>query len=308
MDFFIVAFNLNVICTGFSICYCYLKVHDMALGDSPVKRATSVPHTAGRFMTVIAKIMVSFRSCSVIVVTLCIRRDVSLGIHSRFLFFSELQNVYPGMKLWGVIAEVNEKDLAVSRPGGLCGLVWAGEELSRLCWILPRLLSAIHFWQDVEGHILSSLFRIGQLVSCVVLQVDDDKKEAGKRKVWLSLRLSLLHKSYSWKQFNKGWRFSWTPPRLCSFFPLCWSVLSEEFGSAAAIYVLTAYVKSIEEHGYILHLGRRHCRVLDSPSETFVRTKDLKGIPLDLLVPGMMVNARVQCVSHMISRGLCYHS
>lgn len=31
------------------------------------------------------------------------------------------------MKLWGVIAEVNEKDLAVSLPGGLRGLVRASE-------------------------------------------------------------------------------------------------------------------------------------------------------------------------------------
>jgi len=53
MDFFVVAFNSNAICIDFSICYCYLKVHDMALGDyigvSPVKHATYVPHTAGRY-------------------------------------------------------------------------------------------------------------------------------------------------------------------------------------------------------------------------------------------------------------------
>lgn len=31
------------------------------------------------------------------------------------------------MKLWGVIAEVNEKDIVVSLPGGLRGLVRAGD-------------------------------------------------------------------------------------------------------------------------------------------------------------------------------------
>ena len=36
------------------------------------------------------------------------------------------------------------------------------------------------------------------------------------------------------------------------------------------------------------------CPVFDNPSETYVQTKDLKGISLDLLVPGMMVNARIQ--------------
>lgn len=41
-----------------------------------------------------------------------------------FLIF---QNVTVGMKLWGVIAEVNEKDIVVSLPGGLRGLVRAAE-------------------------------------------------------------------------------------------------------------------------------------------------------------------------------------
>ncbi len=34
-----------------------------------------------------------------------------------------IQNISPGMKLWGVIAEVNEKDLVIGLPGGLRGLV-----------------------------------------------------------------------------------------------------------------------------------------------------------------------------------------
>ena len=41
-------------------------------------------------------------------------------------------------------------------------------------------------------------------MSCVVLQVDDDKKETGKRKVWLSLHLSLLHKGYSLEAVQEG--------------------------------------------------------------------------------------------------------
>lgn len=37
------------------------------------------------------------------------------------------QNISPGMKLCGVIAEVNEKDLVISLPGGLRGLVRASD-------------------------------------------------------------------------------------------------------------------------------------------------------------------------------------
>ena len=45
----------------------------------------------------------------------------------NFLIFYCIQNISPGMKLWGVVAEVNEKDLVVSLPGGLRGLVRASE-------------------------------------------------------------------------------------------------------------------------------------------------------------------------------------
>lgn len=37
------------------------------------------------------------------------------------------QNVSPGMKFWGLVAEVNEKDIVVSLPGGLRGLVHASD-------------------------------------------------------------------------------------------------------------------------------------------------------------------------------------
>lgn len=33
------------------------------------------------------------------------------------------------MKLWGVVSEVNEKDIVVSLPGGLRGLVRASEAI-----------------------------------------------------------------------------------------------------------------------------------------------------------------------------------
>ncbi|KAK7268213.1 hypothetical protein RIF29_20906 [Crotalaria pallida] len=135
------------------------------------------------------------------------------------------------------------------------------------------------------------------LVSCVALRLDDDKEEKGTRKIWLSLRLSLLHKNFN-------------------------------------LHVLAAYVKSIEDHGYILHFGLpsflgflpkkssteghvgevkvgqllqglvrkidkvRKVVYLSSDPDTMCKsvTKDLKGISIDILVPGMMVNARVKSI------------
>ena len=58
--------------------------------------------------------------------------------------------------------------------------------------------------QDVEVNFLAGLYHVGELVPCIVLQVDDDKKETGKRKVWLSLRLSLMHKGYSLDAVQEG--------------------------------------------------------------------------------------------------------
>ncbi|KAF5737374.1 protein RRP5 isoform X2 [Tripterygium wilfordii] len=210
----------------------------------------------------------------------------------RFANKITLKNISPGMKLWGVVAEVNEKDLVISLPGGLRGLVRTTDALD------PVVDDEI---EESEGSVFPDIFHVGQLVSCTVLQVDDDKKENGKRKIWLSLRLSLLHKGFTLDAIQEG-------------------------------MVLTAYVRSVEDHGYILHFGppsfmgflpknsqadskgvevktgkllqgvvrqidkTRKVVYLSSDPETVSKsvTKDLKGISIDLLVPGMMVNARVQ--------------
>jgi ribosomal protein S1 len=37
--------------------------------------------------------------------------------------FSLSQNISPNMKLWGVVIEVNQKDIIVSLPGGMRGFV-----------------------------------------------------------------------------------------------------------------------------------------------------------------------------------------
>ncbi|KAF5188525.1 rRNA biogenesis protein RRP5 [Thalictrum thalictroides] len=210
----------------------------------------------------------------------------------KFVNKITLKNVSPGMKFLGVIAEVNEKDLVISLPGGLRGLVRASEASD---------LIAANEIKDSDHNFLSSIFLVGQLVSCIVVQVDDDNTDRkGKRKIWLSLCLELLNKSLTFDAVQEG-------------------------------MVLTAYVKSIEDHGYILHFGLpsfsgflprkskdgfemkvnagqllqgvvrsidKARRVVHMSSDPDIVskcvTKDIKGISIDLLVPGMMVNARIQ--------------
>lgn len=62
----------------------------------------------------------------------------------------------------------------------------------------------LSFLLQVGEIFLSGVFCVGQLVSCVVLRLDDDKKEKGSRKIWLSLRLSLLHKNYNLDVVQEG--------------------------------------------------------------------------------------------------------
>ncbi|KAL1331713.1 hypothetical protein HN51_048962 [Arachis hypogaea] len=203
-----------------------------------------------------------------------------------------LGNITPGMKLWGAVAEVNEKDLVISLPGGLRGLVHCSDVVD------PIFDNEI----EVGESFLSSVFSVGQLVSCVVVRLDHDNKDKGSRKIWLSLCLSLLHKNMNLDVVQEG-------------------------------MVLDAYVKSIEDHGYILHFGLpsftgflpknsltgqgnevkigqliqrlvksvdkvRKVVYLSSDPDIMSKsvTKDLKGISIDILVPGMMVNARVKSI------------
>ncbi|KAG9456393.1 hypothetical protein H6P81_000901 [Aristolochia fimbriata] len=201
-----------------------------------------------------------------------------------------LKNASPGMKLWGVVVEVNSKDLVMGLPGGLRGFVCA-EEASDFF--------AENGFKGAESNFLCSNFHVGQLLPCVVLQVDEDNKQTrGSKRIWLSLRLALLQKALTLDTIHDG-------------------------------MVVSAYIKSVEDHGYILLFGSSSFSgflVKNSEEGTpemhtgqlvhgVVRSidkargvvhlncnpdlvansviKDLKGLSIDFLVPGMMVTARV---------------
>ncbi|KAM0907254.1 hypothetical protein ACQ4PT_016250 [Festuca glaucescens] len=122
--------------------------------------------------------------------------SATTGKLPRFANRITLKNISPNMKLWGVVIEVNQKDII-----------------------------------DNDGSLCAEVVHVGQLVPCMVLRVDDDKKE-GKvnKRVWLSLRLSRMYKGLS----------------------------------------------------------------LDAIQDGMI--KDLKGLSIDHLIPGMMMSARVHSV------------
>ncbi|KAK1282151.1 hypothetical protein QJS10_CPB22g01233 [Acorus calamus] len=197
------------------------------------------------------------------------------------------------MKLLGVVAEVNPKDLVISLPGGLRGFVRA-EEASDILFDSGT--------KELENDLLGKLFHASQLVACIVLKVENEKKDgSGSKRIWLSLRLSLLHKGLTLDLIEEG-------------------------------MVMTANIKSHEDHGYILQFGSSSFSGflpvasgggvnemkmnngqliqgivksidkargvvylnLDRNLVSKCIMKDLKGLTIDLLVPGTMVNARVQ--------------
>lgn len=90
--------------------------------------------------------------------------------------------------------------------------------------VLLTLLIFISLHQAIVD-ILPRVFHVGQLVSCIVLQLDNDNKEKGKRKIWLSLCLSLLHKGFTLDSVQEGMVIS---SQICykSFFPVFCTAIS----------------------------------------------------------------------------------
>eukprot|EP00250_Pteridium_aquilinum_P021384 c25103_g1_i1 orf=322-6036(-) len=207
-----------------------------------------------------------------------------------------------GMKLWGVIQEVGRRDLVISLPGGLRGFVKV-EDAS-------DLFSSIHKTKDMDEEIgdvsLSELFSEGQLVSCVVIKLDDVKLKENKKqskRIGLSLRLSSLHNGLTVDAMHEG-------------------------------MVLQTYVTSIEDHGYLLSFGvpgmtgflrrssegagvisklkkgqlvqgvihsvdkKRGMVMLKADPDLVASNvvKEVEGLTMDLLIPGTLVNARVRAV------------
>ncbi|MCO5547404.1 hypothetical protein L7F22_000852 [Adiantum nelumboides] len=210
-----------------------------------------------------------------------------------------------GMKLWGIVLEVGRRDLVVSLPGGLRGFVKAVDALD----FFSQDKDVGSFSSDVEDLqdiYLKENFSEGQLVSCVVIQLDTvNLKESKKRskRIGLSLRLSHLHNGLTIDAMHEG-------------------------------LVLSAFVTSIEDHGYLVSFGvpgitgflrrlcgeagavpmlkkgqlvqsvihsvdRKRCMVMlltDPDSVASAVAKEMEGLSMELLLPGTLVNARVGAV------------
>ncbi|KAJ3326789.1 Protein RRP5, partial [Blyttiomyces sp. JEL0837] len=145
-----------------------------------------------------------------------------------------------GMTLLGVVREINDLDLVLSLPNQLTGYVSITEISDEITAMVERAAGANDDDEEDKMELdetetslpsLDHLFRIGQVVPCVVLAVDqgesDEKDKKGaksKKKVELSLRPELVNAGLTSKDISAG-------------------------------MLLTASVESKQDHGYILNMG-----------------------------------------------------
>eukprot|EP00854_Cymbomonas_tetramitiformis_P014666 gene14666-17328_t len=230
-----------------------------------------------------------------------------------------------GMKLWGAVLEVNERDLAISLPHGLRGYVTPDEASD----VLAEMIAASPDSESDEESepppkagrkvaagaarklgsappSLSELFRPNQIVRCTVIGLSTKGKPGKERKrIDLSLRLSTLLKGTEFASFKEG-------------------------------LAMPACVRSVEDHGYVLSFGvpgvsgfllqeqakdaaaaaggglacgalletviskidakKKVLTVTTSAKEVGTSANEMEGVNIGNLMPGMLVSAKVRAV------------
>ncbi|KAM8805938.1 protein RRP5 homolog [Eudromia elegans] len=127
-----------------------------------------------------------------------------------------------GMLLLGCVKEVNDFELVISLPNGLCGFVPVTQISDAYSKLLSDQVAGRELQEDLNS--LSDMYSPGTLVRCIVTSVE--KSADGRR----SIRLSVNP-----KKVNKGL-------------------------TAAALtagMLLSGMVSSVEDHGYIVDIGVR---------------------------------------------------
>lgn len=206
----------------------------------------------------------------------------------KFVELLKFKAVKPGMKFWGMITEISPTSMAVSLPHGLRGTVI----LENASDYIPRGADAL----GTKSFHLNAYFTLGSYVRCSVVNVvgqESEKRE--KKKIFLSTKVSSLNKGLGRDAVREG-------------------------------SCLTACVKSVEDHGYIVDFGIKgttgflmkkntvkdylegsildvmvksmkhegHAIVTGIPKDVDISvTNEWSGVDIGSLLPGYLVNAKV---------------
>nr|XP_058962333.1 protein RRP5 homolog [Pocillopora verrucosa] len=169
------------------------------------------------------------------------------------------------MKVLGAIREVNEYDMAISLPNGLGGFVHITNINEKITERLKNILEV-----DESGNTedtpsfpgLAKFFTVGSLVQCSVLETEGPKP--GKKKIKLSVDPKELNSGITKLSLKQG-------------------------------MVLSGFVKSVEDHGYLISFG-----IDDTTAflpKTSLNREFEEGNPLSLLIKSVTKEQRIITVS-----------
>ncbi|XP_022789365.1 protein RRP5 homolog [Stylophora pistillata] len=183
----------------------------------------------------------------------------------KFVETLTFKKVYVGMKVLGAIREVNEYDMVMSLPNGLSGFVHITNVNEKITERLKNILEV-----DESGDTedtpsfpgLTKFFAVGSLVQCSVLETEGSKP--GQRKIKLSVDPKELNSGITKSSLKQG-------------------------------MVLSGFVKSVEDHGYLISFG------IDGTSAFLPKTSLTRefeeGNPLSLLIKSVAQEQRFISVS-----------
>ncbi|XXQ31450.1 S1 motif domain-containing protein [Plasmodiophora brassicae] len=199
-----------------------------------------------------------------------------------------------GQRLLGAIQQVRDLDVVIGLPSGLTGVMPIREVSDVMCARVDAFVNADED-EDVNDALpeLGDIFSVGQLVQCVVTNLDTSAK-----RIELSLRASLVNRGIAADALHPG-------------------------------MLLAASVQSVEAHGYVVNLSLSSPRnsflrkkdvtverdlivgepvavVVDNVSDAVVRVT-MKSVPsararssfslaLGSLLPGLLVKATVRAI------------
>lgn len=175
--------------------------------------------------------------------------------------------LHKGVQLLGCVRQVNDRDLVISLPNKLNGVVsyaecsdefYAQEQKQNQTQQKKRKGDGESDDSDLPE--LSHIFTVGQFVPCVVISA---AKEAKGKQISLSLRTSLLHAELSPQSVTKG-------------------------------MTIVGSVSSVEDHGAIMNLGIRGLNA-------FVPLKELQSAQITPLVGRHMLVTVLSVNAHTLT-------
>jgi rRNA biogenesis protein RRP5 len=131
----------------------------------------------------------------------------------KFIETLNFRKLKVGMQLLGAVREINELDLVVSLPNGLAGYVTLAEVsdvmADRVAAFVAKADESDESDDEENGDKkqedelprLADLFRLGQLVRCVIVRLDDD---GANKRIELTLRASVVNRGLQSDSIQPG--------------------------------------------------------------------------------------------------------